>query len=132
MPFQSPTDFTLNIYTPSQLLDKPSLLAHMTAYATRQLPFSAVNELSGPSADPRSALYLDIQAKADYYTHKKHRMETPDSVGVEIILDPFILNLLPESLLPIIITIVLITLSAFWASGRVYSTLRNMASQSAR
>ena len=80
--FQSPTDLTLNIYTASQLLDKPSLLANMTAYATHQLSPSPVNKLS--SAAPRSVLYLDIRAKAGYYTHEKHRMEAPDPVGVEI------------------------------------------------
>ncbi|PWW72681.1 hypothetical protein C7212DRAFT_226101, partial [Tuber magnatum] len=121
-------DLTLNIYTASQLLDKPPLLANMTAYSSRQLSLSPINELSVPSTAPRSVLYLVIQAKADYYTHEKHRMETPDPVEVEIILDPFILNVLPESLLPIVITIVLIALSAFWASGRVYNALRNIAS----
>ncbi|PUU73726.1 hypothetical protein B9Z19DRAFT_1094467 [Tuber borchii] len=124
----SPTDLTLNIYTASQLLDKPSLLANMTAYATHQLPPSPVNKLSCPSAAPRSVLYLNIRAKAGYYTHEKHRMETPDPVRVEIVLDPFILNALPESLLPIAVTIILTALSAFWLSGRVYNILRNIAS----
>lgn len=56
----------------------------MTAYATHQLSPSPINKLSYPSAAPRSVLYLDIRAKAGYYTHEKHRMETPDPVGVEI------------------------------------------------
>ncbi|CUS09982.1 unnamed protein product [Tuber aestivum] len=124
----SPTDFTLNIYTASQLLDNPSLFANMTAYAFHRLSLSPISELYAPSAAPRSVLYLDIQAKAGYYTHEKPRMESPDPVEVEIILDPFILNVLPESLLPTVVMIVLITLFAFWASGRVYNALRNIAS----
>ncbi|KAG0132160.1 hypothetical protein HOY82DRAFT_558244 [Tuber indicum] len=124
----SPMDPTLNIYTAPQLLDKPSLLANVTAYATRQLSFSPANELSGPSAAPRSVLYLDIRAKAGYYTHEKRRMETPDPVEVEITVDPFVLNVLPESLLPIAVMVILTTLSAFWTSGRVYSALRDIAS----
>jgi hypothetical protein len=56
----------------------------MRAYATRPLPPSAVNEMSGIDPAPRSVLYLLIEAKAGYYTPDRRRMESPDPVEVEI------------------------------------------------
>lgn len=83
-PIQSPTDFTLNVHTQTQLLSQPGLLADMTAFATRRPPPNAVTDVASDATAPRSALYLEIQAKAGYYTHDKPRMESPDPVKVEI------------------------------------------------
>jgi len=48
----------------------------------------------------QSILFLQIFSTADYYTADKGLMENVPPVLVDIILDPFILNIFPRSLLP--------------------------------
>lgn len=43
-----------------------------------------VDEVDHAAEVPQSLLYLEIQAKAGYYTYDKPRMDNPDTVDIEI------------------------------------------------
>lgn len=47
-----------------------------------------------------SVLLLRVIAAADYFTDNADLMENPPPVLVDLILDPFLFNVLPRSLLP--------------------------------
>ena len=89
-----------------------------------------------------SRWYLRILSSASYYTTDKERMRHPDSVPVELgmstleafridfhlltsisVLDPYILNLLPQSLLHIAGVVVSVVFIAWWASTKIYKWL---------
>jgi len=73
------------------------------------------------SLEPR--WYLRILSSASYYTMDEKRMRHPDSVPVELVLDPYILNLLPQSLLHIAGVVVSVVFIAWWASIKIYKWL---------
>ncbi|KAK6502976.1 hypothetical protein TWF481_008012 [Arthrobotrys musiformis] len=66
---------------------------------------------SGPSSD----LYLKISAIASYYTINATLMENPEPVLVDIILDEFLLGVLPRSLLNVGLFIVVVAGVAWYA-----------------
>ncbi|RPB15682.1 hypothetical protein P167DRAFT_482463, partial [Morchella conica CCBAS932] len=117
----------LKLYTPLQVLSDPSLITSLVSYSARAPPpLRTVDEVDHAVEAPRSLLYLEIGAVAAYYTPNKYRMENPDSVGVDIILDPYFMNIIPESLFPIIGMITLVTFFAWWCSGRIYRALQDI------
>jgi hypothetical protein len=69
-------------------------------------------------------LFLAIDAAADYHSSNKTLMKFPPDVKVDIILDPFVLGLLPRSLLPTAGYIVCVAIVAYYASGYIYAYIR--------
>ncbi|EEH37688.1 hypothetical protein PAAG_08106 [Paracoccidioides lutzii Pb01] len=49
---------------------------------------------------PTSSLFLQVHAAAEYFTLDKGLMEDVPPVHVDVILDPYVLNVFPKSLLP--------------------------------
>jgi hypothetical protein len=47
---------------------------------------------------PRSFLFLRVQAAAEFYTTNKTLMNNPPPVLIDLILDPYLANILPASL----------------------------------
>ena len=108
-----PTSFCLATYTLQEAFGSPELLTSLSTYAYAQearLGSSDVEILqtrrggshSGVAAEEvkSSILLLEIQAAADYYTLNKSMMENVPPVLVDIILDPYLFNMFPQSLLP--------------------------------
>jgi hypothetical protein len=54
-------------------------------------------------------------------------MQNPPDVLVDIILDPFIFNIVPQSLVPTGAYILVIALLAFYLSGLVWQSLCNIS-----
>jgi hypothetical protein len=75
---------------------------------------------------------LHIQAAADYYTMNQTLMKNPPLVLVDIILDPFILNVVPRSLIPTAAYIVILAIGGFYLSKYVNGWIRIMALDSVR
>jgi len=69
--------------------------------------------------DISSMLFLHIQAAADYYTMNHTLMKQVPPVYVDIILDPFVLNALPRSLLPTVAYIIILAAGSWFLSKRV-------------
>ncbi|PYH99969.1 hypothetical protein BO71DRAFT_424757 [Aspergillus ellipticus CBS 707.79] len=102
-----PTDFTLTTHTLSRALSDPTLLTSITKYSSTRLITAAPGldnaHVSGPSdsapiAD--SVLFLHIRAAADYFSADPELMTNVPPVAADIILDPFLGNVFPRSLVP--------------------------------
>jgi hypothetical protein len=67
-----------------------------------------------------------LEAAADYFTFNKTLMETVPPVRADVILDPYLLNVLPQSLVPTIAYIVVVGIVAWYVSALVLSTIKGI------
>jgi hypothetical protein len=74
-------------------------------------------------------LFLQVFAAADYYTTNKTIMNNVPPVFVDIILDPFIFNVFPRSLVPTAAYIVLLAIGGWYLAKYVSSWFENLARQ---
>lgn len=72
-------------------------------------------------------LFLQILTAADYYTSNKTLMENVPPVLVDIILDPFIFNVLPQSLLPTTGYLVVLAVSSWFLAKYIAGWLQLVA-----
>ncbi|KAF1926590.1 uncharacterized protein M421DRAFT_211157 [Didymella exigua CBS 183.55] len=123
--YQSPTDFWLDTYTITQVFDTPELVASLAAYTERlSQPESDIStEKTKANRGEQSLLFLRVQAAASYYSTNRTLMDYPPPVDVDIILDPFLLNILPRSLAPVGIYITGVAIAAWFVSGYIYRWL---------
>ncbi|KAI1269589.1 hypothetical protein F5Y18DRAFT_104163 [Xylariaceae sp. FL1019] len=130
----SPSAFKLHAYEPTQVFDDSHLSLRVSQYAqslgsndngqTEHVPQSH----SFHSFDrPSSVLLLQIFTLADYYTTNRTLMQYPPPVFVDIILDPFILNVLPRSLLPTVGYIILVSAVSWYLGRWVSEQIHRMA-----
>lgn len=134
---KQPTSFELDTYTLPATIDDPSLLSSISRFSSARLesadnmaiPPQARNRRGSKKHDPtgqqasESVLFLRILAAADYYTTNKELMENVPPVVVDLILDPFLGNVFPKSLVPtacwgVVIGIVAVVL-AKWIVGEI-------------
>lgn len=87
---------------------------------------------SGTEPQPESILFLQILTAADYFTIDKALMDNPPPVEVDIILDPFLLNIFPRSLVPTAVYILIIAVCAWFISQLIWDGLANIAQSSRR
>lgn len=122
---QQPTSFRLSVYQLSEVFDSPELIASLASFSETQQ--SEVN--SYENRTPRisrsfkksphetdllqSVLLLQILAAADYYTTNRTLMEQVPPVFVDIILDPFLMNVFPRSLVPTGIYLIVVAISSW-------------------
>jgi hypothetical protein len=112
---QQPTAFRLATHTLSDVFNDEQLITLLGTYSEeRQSSPCEPQEGSYGDGDAgqTSMLFLVMDAAADYHSSNKTLMRSPPDVRVDIILDPYILGLLPRSLLP---TVVYIAFVAFVA-----------------
>lgn len=74
-----------------------------------------------------STLFLRVFAAADYYTTNKTLMEQVPPVYVDIILDPFIFNIFPRSLVPTAAYIILIAIGSWYLAKHISGWLNNLS-----
>ncbi|KAJ3484902.1 hypothetical protein NLG97_g6942 [Lecanicillium saksenae] len=94
-----PTEFTLSVHELNHVFETPDLMSSLHAYTSTRAPVDALFE---PDAKERTAslLLLQVHAAADYFSHHRELMRSPPPpVLVDLILDPYRLNVVPESLL---------------------------------
>lgn len=68
-------------------------------------------------------LLLQIQAAADFFSLNKTLMTDPPLVDVDIILDPYILNIFPQSLLPTAGYIAIVAVASYFLATYTYTFL---------
>lgn len=119
---QQPTDFWLDTFTITHVFDTPELISSLAGFSdrARTSPPLTLGYTADSSSTAQSVLFLRVQAAASYYSTNKTLMEYPPLVDADIILDPFILNLLPRSLAPTAIYITVVALAAWFISGYTY------------
>ncbi|KAL5387814.1 hypothetical protein PMIN03_008886 [Paraphaeosphaeria minitans] len=119
---QQPTDFWLDTFPLTHVFDTPELISSLTGYSdrARTSPPQKSGHTAGGSSTSQSVLFLRVQAAASYYSLNKTLMEHPPLVDVDIILDPFILNVLPRSLGPTALYVAVVAVAAWFISGYTY------------
>ncbi|KAL7273275.1 hypothetical protein RUND412_003882 [Rhizina undulata] len=127
-PATSPTDFYLSLHTAQSVASNLSLSDSLREYRSPAATHCIEQDQGGAIAGVRSFLYLHVRAKTSYYSYKKKRMDNPEPVEVEIILDPYLFNVAPESLIPVGGVILVTALLALPGSAFIYKLLRNIAS----
>jgi len=124
-----PTAFQLQTYTLAEAFESGDLITSLTvhAYARRArltLPESNVLQANRFKAvtDPTetSLLFLRVQAAADYFSLNKTLMEHVPPVHVDLILDAYLWNVFPQSLVPTAGYIAAIAIFSWFLSGWVY------------
>lgn len=133
-PATQPTSFTLETYPLPTVWDAPELVTSLAEYAYSRQRETASDEdentssSSGAATEDREAsvLFLRITAKADYFTTNATLMSDVPPVDVDIILDPFVQNLLPRSLVPTVGYIVVVAAVSFFVAKFVLRFLRDI------
>lgn len=125
---QQPTEFWLDTYNISHVFDTPALIQSLAEYAEnseKQRPEPA--ESSSPEKE--SVLFLHVRAAADFFTTDKQLMSNPPPVDVDLILDPYVLNVFPRSLGPTAVYIVILAIGAWLVSGYIWKFLQGTATE---
>ncbi|KOS21999.1 hypothetical protein ESCO_001678 [Escovopsis weberi] len=110
-----PSSFDLDVYSTAAVSASPSLLQSLSEYIDASTPSPPSNthdtddddeedQTPGKGKDgaaATSAMLLRVRARADYVSHHRSLMQSPPPpVLVDLILDPYVYNLAPRSLLP--------------------------------
>lgn len=83
------------------------------------------------STDPASkvsGLFLHVQSAADYFTLNDTLMKNVPRVHADLILDPFLMNVFPMSLVPTAVHIAVVTVGAFGLAWMVWKMLDGVSS----
>lgn len=131
---QQPTAFWLYTHPMQAVFSDPELLSSLTSYSyarhaiidkSEMLRFQTASEQRqalGPTK-PTSFLFLQISAAADYYTLNKTLMDNVPPVHADVILDPYLLNVFPKSLLLTGVYLVIIAVVGWFLSGWCWDNL---------
>ncbi|KAL2412443.1 hypothetical protein ABEF92_008890 [Exophiala dermatitidis] len=123
-----PTSFWLYTYKVAEVFEDPALLTSLSAYAYarhEQLWAEDIQRLQSRKVDRNlgstesTFLFLQVFAAADYFSLNRTLMDSVPPVAVDVILDPCLLNILPKSLLPTGLYLLVIACVAWFVSGRV-------------
>ncbi|KAL5121476.1 hypothetical protein ACEQ8H_000548 [Pleosporales sp. CAS-2024a] len=131
-PATQPTDFWLDTFTIHHVLDTPELISSLAQYSQERQASDdtrPANYTPEGASHVQSLLLLRIQAAASYYSTNRTLMLHPESVHVDIILDPFLLNILPQSLGPFAIYFTVVATGAWFLSGYIYRWLASTAAE---
>ncbi|KAK4580211.1 hypothetical protein LTR86_000414 [Recurvomyces mirabilis] len=116
-----PTTFWLDTYTVDHVFDTPPLVQSLAAFSlVRQEPNSQLLTGGHTGSDQESLLFLRLQAAADFFSSNTTLMQDPPPVDIDLILDPYLGNIFPRSLLPTGIYIVLLAIGGWWVSGVIW------------
>ncbi|KAH8691126.1 hypothetical protein BGW36DRAFT_387723 [Talaromyces proteolyticus] len=119
-----PTSFTLTTYSLADTISDPTLISALTKFSEIRLADPVAAPLiSTTSSQVESVLFLRIQSAADYFTTDSVLMENVPPVTAYIILDPFILNVFPRSLVPTAIYAVTVAILVYFIGKYLGNTL---------
>ncbi|KAI5462192.1 hypothetical protein BGZ63DRAFT_443097 [Mariannaea sp. PMI_226] len=128
---RQPTAFELDVYELDTVWSTPELLQSLAAYS------DSVQSTAGIEADEAttmnlaeqksSVLLLQVRAAADYFTDHGALMTDPPPVLGDLILDPYLYNVLPQSLIPTIGYIIVVSLVAYFGARTIASKLQSIA-----
>lgn len=117
--------FRLEVHELETVFRTPELASELSSYAsTPQVDMKNTVAISSRTSEPDmgdSVLLLRITAAADFYTPNQTLMRNVPPTFVDIILDPFIFNILPRSLLYTVTYIIAVTIVSWLASRRISS-----------
>ena len=132
-----PTAFKLSTHTMVETFEDPALLSSLTIFSNnrrdevtqpliQQLQDRKYESPLSHEVTNLSLLFLQISAAADYYSLNRTLMEHVPRVFADIILDRYILNIFPKSLVPTAGYIVVLAIGSWFLSSFVWRTLSDM------
>ncbi|KAG6010271.1 hypothetical protein E4U21_007320 [Claviceps maximensis] len=123
-----PTRFDIKAYTPEAVRKDPLLLHSITTFSASSGQQNAppAQEPSTGLRDRSSSLLIEIRAAADYFTDDEELMSHPPPVLVDLVLDPFLLNVLPRSLVPTVGYLLLVGVTTWYVARRIASGLQSV------
>ncbi|KAI1099630.1 hypothetical protein F4804DRAFT_337045 [Jackrogersella minutella] len=136
-----PTEFKITTYELQAVFESPGLISELSEYSwSRQSRGGDHESQSKSPSNPRapnsereaSVLFLQILAAADYYTMNKTLMAHVPSVHVDIILDPFLLGVLPHSLLPTVGYIIAVAIASWFIARHISMWICNLGAEAYR
>ncbi|KAL6919428.1 hypothetical protein ACHAPO_003858 [Fusarium lateritium] len=126
-----PTNFILDVFGLDTVWETPELIQSLAGYAfSRQDEGGELHEeLPQPGEKERkvSLLLLQIKTSADYFTDDEALMKDPPAVLVDLILDPYLFNVVPRSLIPTAGYIVVLAVVSWFVATSVASRLQAIA-----
>ncbi|KAK6001527.1 hypothetical protein QM012_002858 [Aureobasidium pullulans] len=126
-----PSDFILDTFEISTVFDTPALLQDLSTYADERQNVLIENDPEDfgewMTTSNRSVLFLRIQSAANFYSTNEALMQSPPPVYVDIILDPYLLNVFPQSLLPTAAYILVLAVASWFLSGFAWSKLQGFS-----
>lgn len=130
---QQPTSFTLDTYPLPTVWETPELVASLAEYSYGRWEQQPLSDDRGTPPPPAatgeheaSVLLLRITAEAAYFTANATLMRDVPPVDVDLILDPFLGNVLPRSLAPTAAYVVAVAAVSFFVGRWVLSLLRGI------
>ncbi|CAK4034716.1 unnamed protein product [Lecanosticta acicola] len=133
-----PTQFWIDVYNITHVFDTPHLIQSLASYSEEQQ--QQQQQQSPQPVQPKAAhtaldlsgtiLFLHLHAAADFFTTNKTLMHHPPAVDVDIILDPYLANILPASLLPTALYILVLAILSWFLSGANMSSNRSTQANS--
>lgn len=127
------------------MLNTPDLKASLVHYSQQNQLDDHKDTGAADFNAHESALLLRLHAAASYYSTNRTLMLHPHPVDVDIstlsfnaytlsgltcvVLDPFLLNVFPQSLVPVAIYITLVAVFAYLLSGYIYRWLLSIAAE---
>lgn len=137
-----PTSFNLKTHEVPVVWDTPELISSLSEYSTTRLEKRSTQEGEEPVQPGRKAterrgeheasvLLLEILAAADYFTDDANLMEKVEPVHVDIILDPYVFNVLPRSLIPTVLYVLVVAIVFWLVARRMAAGFREFASEKA-
>ncbi|GAB1313160.1 GPI transamidase component PIG-T [Madurella fahalii] len=125
-----PTEFSLETFPLATVRDTPELMASLHAYSTsrrdRAQRQAVKDSNTAPNEREASVLLLRILAAADYFTTDASLMSNVPPVDVDIILDPFLFNVLPRSIAGTACYIVGVAIAAYFLAGQIVTWIQGL------
>ncbi|KAI5288699.1 hypothetical protein KEM54_004988 [Ascosphaera aggregata] len=132
-----PTELWLHTFTIDEIRESPALNLSLVKFIASEEAKTQRRQLH--RIDPiqpsdqkvqtgdASSLFLRVTAAADYFTLNETLMLHPEPIHVDLILDPFLGNVFPRSLVPVGMYISIIAVIAWFVSGLVWGFLLSIA-----
>jgi hypothetical protein len=138
---KQPTAFDIYTHTLEETFEKPELITSLSTYAyarqaelsdfhVQQLAARRMYDQSDSTASQKSILFLQIFAAADYFSLNKTLMSDVPRVLVDVILDPYLLNIFPKSLIPTAAYLIVLAIGSWFLSGLIWRLLIQLADAS--
>jgi hypothetical protein len=121
---QQPTTFDIDTYDITTVFDTPSLITSLAEFSEQQL--RQYPDGVKPSCSPtvkESLLFLRVQAAADFFSTDKTLMQQPPPVDIDIILDPYVGSIFPQSLGPTAVYLLILAAGSWVLSGKIWQYL---------
>lgn len=105
---------------------------HSSRQRRSRTPLEREEDPLALTSHAESVLFLRIWAAADYYTTNTTLMENVPPVMADIILDPFLWNVFPRSLVPTAVYVVIIAVIAYFVGGFLAQVLSDVVTTAAK